>query len=185
MEGGVSGNSGGGGGGGVVDSEMSPSSGSGGSGVYHPSPASFNSPQSVHSSISHHPTPSSLSHPRSRHTPSSLSHTSSTGQHIDAPPLMGSSIGISLADYPFGGTPHGEMGSAPIDVHAFGASPSGMGGFGSVPMAPAGLVSSSGLVSAGAGGELGEGSTGVMGGGGLTMEDVLSSVFWDSMVVPG
>ncbi len=44
-----------------------------------------------------------------------------------------------------------------------------------------------GLGSAGAGvgvgGEPGEGS--MVGGGGLTMEDVLSSNFWESMVVPG
>lgn len=77
------------------------------------------------------------------------------------------------------------MGPAPmgVDMPAFpGALPAAVASSGT--MAPAAFASSSGLLSAG--GELGEGvPAAMMGCGGLTMEDVLGSVFWDSMVVPG
>ena len=81
------------------------------------------------------------------------------------------------------------MGPSPfgVDLAGFpGSLPSGM--IASNTLGHAGLGAVSGGMAVGVGGH-DEGSTGVMGGGGgvggLSMEDVLSSVFWDSMVVPG
>jgi len=71
------------------------------------------------------------------------------------------------------------MGPSPFGVDLPGLT----GSLGSAMM-PSNGLGHAGLSSAVVGGEPGEGSM-IGGVGGLTMEDVLSSNFWESMVVPG